>query len=216
VVDGYSHVSMRKIAERIEYSAAAIYSYFPSKDDIFFALAEEGFERLHAMATSVPLTPDPVENLTSRLWAFYRFSREHPEHFALMFLDRTVPRIRTHYEQFRVLNAMKEEMAGPIAACVASGAFPGPVDPPAAFRVLGAALSGAATACISDRLGQGEDADRLARDVIDVMIAGFRSGAATTFVPNPHACFARGNGAGAEATPQPRYARPASSDTSAI
>ena len=46
VDEGYHNVSIRKIAERIEYSPAAIYSYFPSKDDIFFALAEEGFRIL--------------------------------------------------------------------------------------------------------------------------------------------------------------------------
>ena len=46
VTHGYEEVSIRKIAERIEYSPAAIYSYFPSKDDIFFALAEEGFRVL--------------------------------------------------------------------------------------------------------------------------------------------------------------------------
>ncbi|HWF84619.1 MAG TPA: helix-turn-helix domain-containing protein, partial [Vicinamibacterales bacterium] len=39
VSHGYENVSIRKIAERIEYSPAAIYGYFPSKDDIFFALA---------------------------------------------------------------------------------------------------------------------------------------------------------------------------------
>ena len=46
VSEGYQNVSIRKIAERIEYSPAAIYGYFPSKDDIFFALAEEGFRLL--------------------------------------------------------------------------------------------------------------------------------------------------------------------------
>ena len=46
VTEGYQNVSIRKIAERIEYSPAAIYGYFPSKDDIFFALAEEGFRLL--------------------------------------------------------------------------------------------------------------------------------------------------------------------------
>ena len=46
VAEGYHNVSIRKIAERIEYSPAAIYGYFPSKDDIFFALAEEGFRIL--------------------------------------------------------------------------------------------------------------------------------------------------------------------------
>src|ERR671915_1141654 len=46
VAEGYQSVSIRKIAERIEYSPAAIYSYFASKDDIFLALAEEGFHIL--------------------------------------------------------------------------------------------------------------------------------------------------------------------------
>ena len=50
VAEGYPHVSIRKIAERIEYSPAAIYGYFPSKDDIFFALAEEGFRLLISSA----------------------------------------------------------------------------------------------------------------------------------------------------------------------
>ena len=51
VTHGYEEVSIRKIAERIEYSPAAIYSYFPSKDDIFFALAEEGFRILFLLST---------------------------------------------------------------------------------------------------------------------------------------------------------------------
>jgi len=46
VAEGFQNVSIRKIAERIEYSPAAIYGYFPSKDDIFFALAEEGLRLL--------------------------------------------------------------------------------------------------------------------------------------------------------------------------
>ena len=49
VTDGYRNVSMRKIADRIEYSPAAIYSYFPSKDDIFFALAKRGFRLLRSI-----------------------------------------------------------------------------------------------------------------------------------------------------------------------
>ncbi len=47
VSEGFERVSLRKIAELVEYSPAAIYGYFPSKDDIFFALAEEGFRLMH-------------------------------------------------------------------------------------------------------------------------------------------------------------------------
>ncbi len=66
VSDGYRNVSIRKIAERIEYSPAAIYSYFPSKDDIFFALAEEGFRRLDAKVRSA-LGHDRSARRVSRL-----------------------------------------------------------------------------------------------------------------------------------------------------
>src|SRR4029077_14720159 len=77
VTEGYSNVSMRKIADRVEYSPAALYSYFPSKDDIFFALAEEGFRLLHqgAARDMAALGPLPaLDRIRERFWHFYRFS----------------------------------------------------------------------------------------------------------------------------------------------
>ena len=50
VAEGYGNVSIRKVAERVEYSPAALYGYFPSKDDIFFALADEGFRLLQSLS----------------------------------------------------------------------------------------------------------------------------------------------------------------------
>src|SRR3954466_13385482 len=92
VAEGYQHVSIRKIAEKIEYSPAAIYSYFASKDDIFLALAEEGFRILFACNDAAPAT-DPIDEMRAGFWRLYEFSKQHPEYFALMFLDRSVPRI---------------------------------------------------------------------------------------------------------------------------
>jgi len=207
VAEGYERVSMRKIAERIEYSPAAIYGYFPSKADIFFALAEEGFQLLHEQACAAPASDDPVESLRQRLWAFYRFSREHPEHFALMFLDRTVPRIRSHYQQFQFLVEMKRSCAGLIQRCVEAGAFPGPLEPEGAFRVMVAALSGVGTAALCNRLGSGEDPDRLAHDVIELLIAGLRAGVPVTFTAcaAPACCAEAGIG---ERRPQGSAASP--------
>src|ERR671915_1329850 len=89
VAEGYQSVSIRKIAERIEYSPAAIYSYFASKDEIFFTLAEEGYHILADRGTDVLAgVSDPLDALRRALWAFYEFSKDHPEYFDLMFLDR--------------------------------------------------------------------------------------------------------------------------------
>ena len=82
VSEGYDNVSIRKIAERIEYSPAAIYGYFPSKDDIFFALAEEGFRLLgdpgvgeaHERLQNLP----PLERVRAVFWRLYEFSRQQP------------------------------------------------------------------------------------------------------------------------------------------
>src|SRR5262245_26978701 len=76
VREGYANVSIRKIAERIEYSPAAIYSYFPSKDDIFYALAEEGFRLLHRPYPAGEENLPPLAQLREMLWHFYQFSHE--------------------------------------------------------------------------------------------------------------------------------------------
>jgi AcrR family transcriptional regulator len=65
VSEGYPNVSIRKIAEKIEYSPAAIYSYFASKDDIFLALADEGFHLLDAKVRRAQVHTDALENVRS-------------------------------------------------------------------------------------------------------------------------------------------------------
>src|SRR4030088_198010 len=83
VAEGFQNVSIRKIAERIEYSPAAIYGYFPSKDDIFFALAEEGFRLLATPASlrDAPKLKDAsrLERIRAVFWRLYQFSREQPQ-----------------------------------------------------------------------------------------------------------------------------------------
>jgi AcrR family transcriptional regulator len=176
VSHGYHNVSIRKIAERIEYSPAAIYSYFPSKDDIFFALAEEGFQLLASSATEPPAGQDPVDEIRSMFWHYYVFSKTHPEYFALMFIDRTVPRITRDWHGFEFVAAMKQQLHDRIQRAVDSGAFPAGTAPHAVFRILLTALHGAATLRICNRMERGEDADVLAHATLDAALQGLRAG----------------------------------------
>jgi len=180
VTEGFQHVSIRKIAERIEYSPAAIYSYFPSKDDIFFALAEEGFNILGRPALEQFQHLAPLDRLKSIFWRMYEFSLQHPQYFALIFMERSVPRISREYERFAFMRARKQQILGVIEACVASGDLPASTQPSVAFRVLTAGLIGIATLRLSERLAPGENADDLARDVLSVAIAGLRTGVQLT------------------------------------
>jgi AcrR family transcriptional regulator len=178
VTEGYLNVSIRKIAERIEYSPAAIYGYFPSKDDIFFALAEEGFNLLHHPLEAAGPSRSSLDAVRHILWQFYMFSVEQPQYFALMFVDRSVPSIRRVYERFAFAREMKQELMSLLQRAIDEGSFPKTVPPAAAFRLLINALIGVATMRLSDRLSPDENADDIAHDTLEVTIAGLQSGIA--------------------------------------
>jgi AcrR family transcriptional regulator len=182
IAEGYQSVSIRKIAERIEYSPAAIYSYFASKDDIFLALAAEGFHRLDEKVRAAMTTDNPLENVRNCWWAFYEFSQEQPAFFLLMFVDRAVPSITQQWEGFEFLQQMLAHAVDAIQKAIDAGAFPKTLSPNAAMHMLWASLVGPAVVGIRHRLASGEDYDALARDVLNAAIAGLQAGVSTTFV----------------------------------
>ena len=188
VTEGFQHVSIRKIAERIEYSPAAIYSYFPSKDDIFYALAEEGFRLLGDPADASARGRTPLERVRAIFWRLYEFSREQPQYFALMFMERSVPRISREYERFALASTRKQQVVAAIQACIESGDLPQSVKPLVAVRVVMAGLLGIAAMRLSERLAPGENADDLAADALDVALAGLRSGVALRSTADAAAC----------------------------
>ena len=174
VNEGYANVSIRKIAERIEYSPAALYGYFPSKDDIFFALAEEGFHLLTPPEQEEPAAP--LDCLRDAFWRLYEFSKQHPQYFALMFVDRDVPRISQDHERFAFARDLKLGVVDLVRRCIEAGVLPGDTKPFAAFRVLSMGMFGVAVMRLSGRMAPGEDPDALAHDVLETVIAGLRAG----------------------------------------
>ncbi len=180
VTEGYEHVSIRKIADRIEYSPAAIYGYFPSKDDIFFSLAEEGFQLLgdpgaerhreHLASLST------LERIRAIFWRLYEFSRDHPQYFELMFIDRSVPRISREYERFAFARETKRRLIAEIERAIEEKVLPPSVNAAVAMRLLTVGLVGIAVLSRSERLGPNENADLLASDMLDVTLAGLRAG----------------------------------------
>jgi len=182
MAEGFQHVSIRKIAERIEYSPAAIYGYFPSKDDIFFSLAEEGLRLLGdpGAVESDPRYKDapPLERVRAMFWRLYEFSCEQPQYFALIFVDRSVPRISREYERFAFMRDRKQHIIEALQACVDAGELPRGLNTAVAMRALMVGVLGVAVLQLSDRLGPGEDPDRLAADVLNLTLAGLRSGVA--------------------------------------
>jgi AcrR family transcriptional regulator len=86
VSEGYDGVSMRRIAERIEYSPTAIYFHFKDKDALIHELCDADFLALAEQFTSAAAIGDPIARLKATGRAYAAFGMTHPNHYRLMFM----------------------------------------------------------------------------------------------------------------------------------
>ena len=89
--EGYEAVSMRRIADAIEYSPTAIYVHFKDKADLMKELCRADFESFAAQTREFAHLPDPVERVRRMGRVYIRFAISHPNHFRLMFMTRPAP-----------------------------------------------------------------------------------------------------------------------------
>jgi AcrR family transcriptional regulator len=86
VTEGYEGVSMRKVAEKIEYSPTAIYVHFADKNELFHELCREDFARLQEVMQSPAMPTDPVERLRQIGRSYIEFGVRYPNHYVFMFM----------------------------------------------------------------------------------------------------------------------------------
>lgn len=177
VEHGYEEVSIRNIAAKVGYSPGAIYGYFPSKDDIFFALAEEGLRRLNAGDPANTPSESPLDDLRATAYRIHDFSKELPQFFALIFLDRHVPKISAEYGCLQFMGDVWQELEARVQRCIDEGLLPRDLHPFVALRMLISPIIGIASHRISNRLAPDEDVDALVADAVEVTIAGLQAGA---------------------------------------
>lgn len=136
--EGEAGLSMRRLAEKIDYSPAAIYKYFASKDELLNAICEQFFERL------LERLNDIIDNATCNkacfcdgLKAYVQTGIESPNHYLMAF--GTFESAPAHddslgYEAANHLENMIEKL-------VAAGEFR-PVDAKVAAKSVWASLHG--------------------------------------------------------------------------
>src|SRR5262245_8023287 len=89
--NGYQDVTIRRIAEKIEYSPTTIYLYFEDKDDLLHQICEETFAKLYATLeklTSDRSAGDPLIPLRNGLRGYVDFGLAHPNHYRVAFMMR--------------------------------------------------------------------------------------------------------------------------------
>jgi AcrR family transcriptional regulator len=83
---GFEETSMRNIAEKIEYSPATIYLHFKDKNEVFYALHQEGFRMLVSAFKTLSSVADPFERLKAMGHTYINFAIENPDFYQLMFV----------------------------------------------------------------------------------------------------------------------------------
>ena len=86
VSEGVESVTMRRIADRIEYSPTAIYFHFRDKDALLAELCDYDFRAFSQNFAAIARIPDPVERLREAGRAYVAFGLAHPSHYRLMFM----------------------------------------------------------------------------------------------------------------------------------
>jgi AcrR family transcriptional regulator len=86
---GVDQTSIRSIAQKIEYSPTTIYLYFKDKNEIFYALHQDGFALLNTQMTPLGVVSDPFERLTAMGRIYLKFAEDNPDYYDLMFVQKS-------------------------------------------------------------------------------------------------------------------------------
>lgn len=178
VNEGYEAVSMRKIADRIEYSPTAIYLHFKDKEAVLRELCDADFLTLGKQFRRIAGIADPIERLRETGRAYAGFAVELPNHYRLMFMT---PHPELDPDDSAVEKGNPEEDAYAflkmtVADCIAQGRLrPEMDDVDLVAQVMWAGVHGVVSLHIakcSDRWIDWRPSDDRVNTMIDSLIRG--------------------------------------------
>jgi AcrR family transcriptional regulator len=88
---GIDAVTMRAIADRIEYTPTAIYHHFRDKEALISELCDRDYRALAHHFQTVAQIEDPVERFRRLGQAYVEFALAHPNHYRFMFMTSSSP-----------------------------------------------------------------------------------------------------------------------------
>jgi len=129
VAEGFESVSIRRIAEQIEYSPATIYLYFKDKAELIDAICQELFgQMIEVLGAAVAQEADPLKRFRLGLRAYVEFGISHPNHYLAVFgapehARETVPS-SDHGEAHNLGLAAFDILRQVISGCISQGVLP--------------------------------------------------------------------------------------------
>ena len=175
--EGYEKVSMRRIAEKIEYSPKTIYLYFQDKGEILYYLCEEFLARLMERVEGLgDGSDDPEALIRAGLRAYVEHGLENPNEYRVAYLSdaRDYPyRSLAEMPADSISVALQKRMSAILRACMERGVFR-TMDVEMASHVLWVGVHGLTCALITDPDYRWVDRAKLIDCTIDTLIRGFQ------------------------------------------
>jgi AcrR family transcriptional regulator len=140
--EGVESVTMRRIADKIEYSPTAIYFHFRDKEALLTELCDCDFLAFAQGFNVIAAIPDPVERLRQAGYAYVDFGIRNPSHYRLMFMtpkaseSKAIAKGNPSEDAYAFLKTIVAELIG-------SGRMnDGLTDPDLASQVIWSAIHG--------------------------------------------------------------------------
>ena len=179
VTEGVEAVSMRKVADKIGYSATTLYNYFEDKEALLYALCDADFGTLQELFKKIGKIVDPIERLRKLGQTYIKFALDYPSHYRFMFMT---PRVHHDHDDCREIepgNADQDSYSfvrATVAEALAAGAFRDEYrDADLLSQVVWSAVHGVAAFHLIMSKGewiQWRPAEEVAHTAIDVVIRG--------------------------------------------
>ncbi|MFN8686825.1 MAG: TetR/AcrR family transcriptional regulator [Acidobacteriota bacterium] len=149
--DGFDSVTMRAIADRIEYAPSTIYLYFKNKIEIVDAICVETFEvlidRLHQIEQKFP---SPGAPLAAGIRCYIEFGIEYPHQYRLVFGNVASDSFTESAESNLLGRQALEHLVSIIAGGQQAGHFPATTDPASDALIVWSHIHGTTSILIND------------------------------------------------------------------
>jgi AcrR family transcriptional regulator len=174
VTEGYTNVSMRKIADKIGYSPTTIYLYFKDKADLLHQICEASFAQLARNISSIQqLSANSLDKLRMGLREYINFGLKHPSHYEIIFIMPIQSSVEGDYESSQGKAAF-ETLRNSVSDCVADKLLKNN-DVDLISQTLWAGIHGVTSLLITHCEFPFVEREKLIENVIETLISGIRT-----------------------------------------
>jgi len=121
IEEGYDNITMRKIADKIEYSPTTIYLYFKDKSEIHYSLINMAFDKFYEAQLSVQNIKDSKERLLAHGIAYVKFAMDNPGYYDLMFIIKEPKESMTCPDDWKSSTRTYDLLKSNIKQCMEDG-----------------------------------------------------------------------------------------------